>query len=500
MSTSSKITTVKKDAVYARQSLDKKDSLSIEAQIDKGLSFAENGAEIYSDKGFSGKNTDRPDLKRLKEDIELDKIKRVFVYRLDRISRNISDFYNLYQTMKNHDCEFISISENFDTSTPMGRAMMGILIVFAQMERESIQERVKDNYYYRISEDGRWPGGPAPLGFKNARTPDNKPTLVPAADVNMVKKAFEMYGKDPNTSLGQVAIKLYDLGYKSERTNGRFDNTTVRRMLQNPAYAVADKALYRFYISRKAQIESKEEEWDGSTSAYLVGKRDRGGSVNKYTSLDKQHVYRTNFPGIISSSLFISVQERLKLNKQIRRSNSPGKLKELSGLVKCANCGYTIKVNAYPYLNCYGRTSLHCCDVKFKIKVDDLIEKVAVEVQKQLDVIAVKFLTDEDEAHKAIKEIEQLNKEIDNLVNLAALGLGDLPNVKSQIEERRQKIAEIELAQEHKLTFMQRAKISESLPIVYKRYSDDQKKNILNLLIERINVSANGDLEIIWKI
>ena len=118
---------IRKDAVYTRQSLDKKDSLSIETQIEKGLALSDENAEVYKDKGYSGKNTERPDLQRLKADIEADKIKRVIVYRLDRISRNIADFYQLYQLMEIHKVEFISISENFDTSTPMGRAMMGRL-------------------------------------------------------------------------------------------------------------------------------------------------------------------------------------------------------------------------------------------------------------------------------------------------------------------------------------------------------------------------------------
>ena len=131
----------KQTAIYTRQSVDKKESLSIEGQIEQ-CSILTKGETpiIYKDKGYSGKNTDRPDLKRLINDIELDKIGKVIVYKLDRISRNITDFYKLYEIMEKHKCEFISASESFDTSSAMGTAMMGILAVFAQMERNNIQK------------------------------------------------------------------------------------------------------------------------------------------------------------------------------------------------------------------------------------------------------------------------------------------------------------------------------------------------------------------------
>lgn len=500
MTKTKKKDTLRKDAVYARQSLDKKDSLSIETQIDMGLGRADEGAEVYRDKGYSGKNTDRPDLQRLKADIEANKIKRVIVYRLDRISRNIADFYQLYQLMEVHKCEFVSISEQFDTSTPMGRAMMGILIVFAQMERESIQERVKDNYYFRIEEDGRWPGGPAPKGFDNARTRDRKPTLVPNADIEMVKLAFDWYGNDANTSLGQVARKLYEMGYRSNRENGRFDNVTIARILQNPVYAIADGLLYKYYKMRKAQISNAEDLWDGTTSAHIVGKKAGNANTRKYTSLEEQTVYRTNFSGVIPSALFISVQERLARNEKMGRANAPSKMLELAGLVKCAKCGYAIRTNNFPHLNCYGRSTLHTCDASFSMDFTLLREMVAVEVQKQLDVIAVKFLDDSIKAKKSFDEIKEINEQIERLVNLAALGKMPIEQVSAAIEERKHRIDEIELSQERNLSFMEQAKISVSLPLVYNRLNDDQKKSVVNLLIKKILLSENGDIEIIWKI
>ena len=162
-------------AIYARQSIDKKDSLSIETQIQdckNQIAREDKNANvvIFKDRGYSGKNTDRPELQKLISEIERENIEKVIVYKLDRISRNIVDFYNLYDFMEKHNCAFYSVKDAFDTASPMGRLLMGILINFAQMERENIQIRVQDSYYARAETDGRWLGGNTPYGFKLGKT------------------------------------------------------------------------------------------------------------------------------------------------------------------------------------------------------------------------------------------------------------------------------------------------------------------------------------------
>ena len=152
-------------AIYARQSIDKADSISIETQIELCKRECDPRAadiKIYADKGFSGKNTNRPQFEELMKDINDGLVDKVIVYRLDRFSRSIADFGQAWENLQKRNVEFISINEKFDTSTPMGRAMLHIIMVFAQLERETIAERVKDNYYSRIKQ-GNWPGGPAPL-------------------------------------------------------------------------------------------------------------------------------------------------------------------------------------------------------------------------------------------------------------------------------------------------------------------------------------------------
>ena len=88
--------------------------------------------------------------------------------------------------MQEHNCDFVSATEPFDT-TGMGVFLMGVLALFAQLERENIQKRVKDNYYYRTATTGSWAGGPAPFGFKNGRNEDKKPTLIPIPTTTILK-------------------------------------------------------------------------------------------------------------------------------------------------------------------------------------------------------------------------------------------------------------------------------------------------------------------------
>lgn len=119
-------------AIYARQSVEKKDSISIESQIEyaKREVFSED-FKIYQDSGYSGKNTNRPAFHEMMADVQSGRIEKVVVYRLDRISRSILDFADFINILESNHISFVSATEKFDTSTPMGRAMLYIIVVFA---------------------------------------------------------------------------------------------------------------------------------------------------------------------------------------------------------------------------------------------------------------------------------------------------------------------------------------------------------------------------------
>ena len=161
-------------AIYARQSIDKKDSISIETQIELCKSTAmQDNIEVYFDKGYTGSNTNRPEFQRLMRDIRMGRINKVYVYKLDRISRSLVDFMKMMEVFKQYGCEFASHSEAFDTSTPIGRAMLQMCMVFAELERENTIQRVKDAYKSR-SKEGFYMGGRVPYGFRLEKSTINR--------------------------------------------------------------------------------------------------------------------------------------------------------------------------------------------------------------------------------------------------------------------------------------------------------------------------------------
>jgi DNA invertase Pin-like site-specific DNA recombinase len=229
------------DALYGRQSVDKADSISIESQLEFCKYELKGGAaKEYTDKGFSGKNTDRPQFQQLLRDIEKGLVKRVIVYKLDRISRSIIDLANMMELVQKYHVEFVSSTEKFDTSTPMGRAMLNICIVFAQLERETIQKRVTDAYYSRCVKGFKM-GGKTSFGFITEPIVINgihtKRLVANPDEQEIVKLMFEMYEK-PETSFGDITRYFAERGisiFKKEMTR-----SSLSALLKNPVYVQAD--------------------------------------------------------------------------------------------------------------------------------------------------------------------------------------------------------------------------------------------------------------------
>ena len=217
----------KYDAIYGRQSVDREDSISIESQVEYCQYETRGGKyKTFTDKGYSGKNTDRPKFQEMLEAIRQGDVKRVIVYKLDRISRSILDFATMMAEFQEHGVEFVSCTEKFDTSTPMGRAMLNICIVFAQLERETIQMRVFDAYVSR-SRKGFYMGGRIPYGYKKEPYMiDGKKTshYVPVPEeAEVVRLIYSMYAQ-PQTSYGDIVRYLLENGITNSRVkNGVWD-------------------------------------------------------------------------------------------------------------------------------------------------------------------------------------------------------------------------------------------------------------------------------------
>ena len=120
------------------------------------------------DEGYTGANTHRPDYQRMLSDIEQGKINALVCYKLDRISRSVMHFAELMNLLDKHDVSFYSATEPFETDSNIGKAMMQIVMVFAEFERETIRERITDNMY-ALAKTERWVCGKAPVGYKLKR-------------------------------------------------------------------------------------------------------------------------------------------------------------------------------------------------------------------------------------------------------------------------------------------------------------------------------------------
>lgn len=508
-------------AIYARQSLDKKDSLSIEGQIEecKKKLLPDDDYQVYQDKGFSGKNTDRPELQRLMEDIKANKIEVVIIYKVDRISRNIANFYGLYEIMQQHNCQIVSATEPVDSTNSSGRIMMGMLAIFAQNERENIQRRVKDNYYYRTATTGSWAGGPAPFGFSNGRTPEGRPTLIVNEDeMKIVKLIFKRYSQEINMSLGKVAKYLMDNGYRSRRKNGSWDSSSVSKILQSTVYVKADNVLYKYLQIRQIKFLNDEKDWTGKTSCHIIGKRVGNANIRKYADFKEQSVYLTNFPGVISSRDYVSIMKRLGENQQITSSNKAGVLQELGGKLKCT-CGYAIKsysksTNGRPYLDCYANRSLHTCNHKYnKFDFFDIQASVGAEMQKQLDTINETMAQKRKIRKDKRKQIEELAERLNVLLEISSTSDLMAQATIKQIEKIQRQINELELDIQMNTDILDEIAINhftepmfymggtDEFSLDYSSLSVDEKKYVVNRFIDKIILDEETEtIHINWKI
>src|SRR5208282_1055791 len=163
-------------AIYTRVSTDKgleQDFNSLDAQYDASQSYIRSQAHAgwnllrakYDDGGFSGSSTKRPALQELLEDIRAGKIDVIVVYKVDRLTRSLADFAKLVELFDKHDVSFVSVTQQFNTTTSMGRLTLNVLLSFAQFEREVTGERIRDKIA-ASKKKGMWMGGVVPFGYR----------------------------------------------------------------------------------------------------------------------------------------------------------------------------------------------------------------------------------------------------------------------------------------------------------------------------------------------
>ena len=411
-----------KAAIYSRKSKFTGKGESIENQVQFCIDYAHKlgiyDYEIYEDEGFSGSNINRPKFKKLLNDAKNKKFNYLICYRLDRISRNVSDFSNLIETLNKLNISFISIKEQFDTSTPMGRAMMYIASVFSQLERETIAERIKDNMY-ELAKSGRWLGGVAPLGFSSQKVinldDNNKERsfykLIPIEDeVTTVKLLYNEY-----LNLRSLT-KLHKFIYNSAilAPNGKvFDISSIALILRNPVYVKANNDVIKYLSSKGMKIIGSA---NGELGILTYGKNTKTaiGAISMHS-------------GIVPANIWLEVQLLLDSNKSKSPRSGTGSNSLLSGLLRCSKCGKNMRISykksssgniSNYYYICGGKKMLGTSFCSSKNLNGKIIDNLIIETikNKNADIIISSFNENKnsilENKNKTLDEINTITSQI----------------------------------------------------------------------------------------
>ncbi|MCQ4921507.1 recombinase family protein [Tissierella carlieri] len=421
-----------KIAIYSRKSKFTGKGESIDNQIEMCKEYANkhfNNIEefiIYEDEGFSGGDTDRPEFQRLIRDAKRKKFNALICYRLDRISRNVSDFSGTIDELNKYNIAFISIREQFDTSTPMGRAMMYIASVFAQLERETAAERIRDNMM-QLARTGRWLGGTAPTGYESEAISyldndmkERKMFMLSSIkeELDIVKLIYSKYLEFQSLS----KLETFFLQNNIKTVNGSdYQKTTLRDILTNPVYAKASKEVYDYFYSNNSQVCNDKSEFNGNNGIMAYNKNlvKKGQSV-KTKDMDEWIIAIGRHKGVIEGKDWIMVQKILNKNKNLSPRQGTSYAAMLSGLLYCKKCGNFMRVK-------YGQKKVNSderhfyyvcslkensrgsrCDIK-NLRGESTDEYIVNELKQIIEDGILKSL---DNVKKNIEDKSKINKNI----------------------------------------------------------------------------------------
>ena len=426
---------MKRVAIYVRVSTQEQtQGHSIPEQLSRLKMYCEaHGwvlAEEYVDPGFSGANTNRPALQKLLRDIVNGGFDTVLVYKLDRLSRSQKDTMQLIEDVFiAHNIDFISMSENFDTSTPFGRAMIGILSVFAQLERDQIKERLMMGRVGR-AKTGKWNGGnKPPVGYDYK---DDQLSVI-EYEAMQVRLIFDLFINGLNgeqLSLNQIR------DYMQARYETRYSTwahpASVGRVLKNRLYIGEIKYAEIWYPGDHDPIIDMET-WEAAQQKY--------------------ETYMKNF------------------GKSQRQPFEGRNL--LSGLLRCGHCGAGFYVSSgvdkrtkgtirrHYYYRCYSKSSNkrmkkadRCAAKNYKRDilnqlVIDEIKKLALD-PNEIGRLQGASLPENKESESEIlrNRIAEIETQIDKLVDLYQLGRLDVSKLSARIDdlgqEKEKLLAELE--------------------------------------------------------
>ena len=354
MALSKKNGTKKKYAVYTRksrftgkgESIDHQKSQCLKKIYDTQSDVTEDDIVFFEDEGFSGKNTKRPGFLKMRKMIEDGEISAVYVYSLDRLSRSISDFSAFYKFLKEKHVNFITANVAFDTSSIGGEAMLNMLAIFSEFERNIIAERIRDNMH-ELAKSGRWLGGIAPTGYMSKEIDGSYSVdgrvrkafmLVPVEDeITTIKVIFDKYTELASQS--KLITYLMNEGYKT-KNDIYFSRLAIKAILTNPVYVAADEKMYEYFSSLGANICAPKEEFNGKFGIMAYNKTlQADGKANKKREYSEWIIAVGKHEPVISSEQWLKVQEILEYRGKITKRYPRTEIALLSGLLYCGKCG-----------------------------------------------------------------------------------------------------------------------------------------------------------------
>ena len=264
---------------------------------------------IFEDAGYSAKNTDRPAYQQMMARLRVGEFSHLLVWKIDRISRNLLDFAAMYQELKDYGVTFVSKNEQFDTSTAIGEAMLKIILVFAELERNMTSERVTAVMLSR-AEQGMWNGGPVPYGYDYDR--ETKEFSINESEASVVRTIYEMYRQGSSST---VIVKYLNGRGLQKETGSGWSQKGVCDILRNPFYC--GKLRYNYRNEKRG------------TKSWVV--RDE----KDWIVIDGHH------PAIVSEEDWIGACQQLEANQLGTRKLSYNRkhVHIFSGLMTCGYCG-----------------------------------------------------------------------------------------------------------------------------------------------------------------
>lgn len=467
-------------AIYLRVSTleQAQEGYSISEQTDRLTKYCEardwTVAKIYTDPGYSGSNMNRPALKMLLNDVK--SFDMVLVYKLDRLSRSQKDtLYLIEDVFLKNNVEFVSMNENFDTSTPFGRAMIGILSVFAQLEREQIKERMSMGHVGR-AKNGYWRGGGnPPLGYEFV---DGK-LIVNEYEAMQIRELFDLFLTGMSMhGIANVLREKYTNKYSSWKNAG-----TICTILRNKMYI--------------GIITYKGVEYTGQHDAIISDDIFNRAAI-RYNEINSKRSTHFKSP-FIGKSL-------------------------LSGIIFCGNCDarYFVisavnkKYGQYSYYKCYSRDGNSkmkkidgCKNPNYKVEVLDKIVideilKLGLDKQEIKKIHQCNTAVPNNKIETLTRRVAAIDTQIEKLIELYQIGSIPVSEITKRVDKlhHEKNSLEKEILNTEKIVPI--LSIDEAYNIVNNSKSillgNDlkEKKIIVNSLISKIIIGEN-DIKIYWK-